>query len=85
MDSINTRKRLEADLEEIKRMIFRMGRMSSDSLEKAVWALKNRDVTAAKEVLETDDLIDDLEDMIDNGCMEFAARYQPLGEDFLSP
>ena len=81
MDSINTRKRLEADLEEIKRMIFRMGRMSSDSLEKAVWALKNRDVAAAKEVLEADDLIDDLEDMIDNGCMEFAARYQPLGED----
>ena len=28
MDSINTRKRLEADLEEIKRMIFRMGRMN---------------------------------------------------------
>lgn len=46
-----------------------------------MWALKNRDVAAAKEVLEADDLIDDLEDMIDNGCMEFAARYQPLGED----
>ena len=41
MDSINTRKRLEADLEELKRMIFRMGRMSAESLEKAVWALKN--------------------------------------------
>ena len=81
MDSINTRKRLEADLSELKRMIFRMGRMSGEALEKAVWALKNKDMAAAQWVLDNDDTIDDLEDRIDNACMEFAARYQPLGED----
>jgi phosphate uptake regulator len=46
---------------------------------KRVWALKNRDEAAAREVLEKDDLIDDLEDRIDEHAWEFAARYQPLG------
>ena len=81
MDTINTRKRLDADLSELKRMIFRMGRMAGESLEKAVWALKNRNVETAHSVLADDDAIDDLEDKIDDSCMEFAARYQPLGED----
>lgn len=81
MNTINTRKRLEADLEEIKRMIFRMGRMAGESLEKSVWALKNRDIEMARTVLANDDTIDALEEKIDDSCMEFAARYQPLGED----
>jgi len=81
MDVINTRKRLEADLGALKRMIFRMGRMSSEALERSVTALKERDAAMAKAVLDDDDIIDDLEDAVDKGCMEFAARYQPLGED----
>ncbi|MCE5201567.1 MAG: phosphate signaling complex protein PhoU [Synergistaceae bacterium] len=81
METINTRKRIEDDLSELKRMIFRMGRMAGESLEKAVWALKNRDAETARTVLDSDDMIDDLEDKIDSACMEFAARYQPLGED----
>lgn len=78
---INTRKRLETDMEELKKMIFLMGRMSASALEKSVTALKNRDVEAARRVLDADDAIDDMEERIDNCCMEFAARYQPLGED----
>ena len=81
METLNTRKRIEDDLSELKRMIFRMGRMAGESLEKAVWALKNRDAETARTVLDSDDMIDDLEDKIDSACMEFAARYQPLGED----
>lgn len=81
---INTRKRLEADLNELKRMIYVMGKMAEDALEKSVNALINKDVTAAHEVLEKDDVIDDMEEKIDILCMEFAARYQPLGEDLRS-
>ena len=47
----------------------------------AVCALKERDIEAAQKLIEDDDRIDELEDRIDNGCMEFVARYQPLGED----
>ena len=81
IESINTRKKIEADLMELKRMVYRMGRLSGEALDRAVWALKERDIAAAEAVLEKDDMIDDLEDEVDNACMEFAARYQPLGED----
>ena len=78
---IDTRKRLEADLDELKRMVFLMGRMSGSALSRAVAALKDRNVEEAQKVIASDDLIDELEEKIDNCCMEFAARYQPLGED----
>ncbi len=81
IESINTRKKIEADLMELKRMVYRMGRLAGESLDRAVWALKERDIAMAESVLEKDDMIDDLEDAIDSSCMEFAARYQPLGED----
>lgn len=78
---INTRKRLEADLEELKKMVYLMARLSSMALEKSLAAMIDRDVNMARKVFESDDAIDDLEEKIDNCCMEFAARYQPLGED----
>jgi phosphate transport system protein len=78
---INTRKRLETDLNELKRMIYVMGKMAGDALEKSVFALKDKDVASAHEVIVNDDLIDEMEEKIDALCMEFAARYQPLGED----
>lgn len=81
MNAVSTRKKLEDDLSALKNMIYRMGGMASESMEKSVLALKNRDSALAAEVIEEGDLIDALEEKIDAGCMEFAARYQPLGED----
>lgn len=81
MNIINTRKRIEEDLDVLKSMVYKMSGMAGESLDKAVWALSHRDEAAARAVIEEGDVIDDLEDKIDTGCMEFAARYQPLGED----
>ena len=79
MATINTRKRLEEDLSALKNMIYRMGGMAAESVEQAVWALKNSDAELAQKVIDDGDLIDELEEKVDAGCMEFAARYQPLG------
>ncbi len=81
MDVINTRKKTRRRPYRTEKNGFQDGKGCREALETAVWALKNRDEAAAREVLEKDDLIDDLEDRIDESCMEFAARYQPLGED----
>ena len=84
MIAINTRKQLESDLLELKRKIIQLGKMSEDTITQAVWALKNKDVTVAKTVIDGDDEIDEFTDQIDNECMRFAARYQPLGQDLRS-
>ncbi|MDO4561308.1 MAG: phosphate signaling complex protein PhoU [bacterium] len=81
MNTINTRKRIEEDLSLLKNMIYRMSGLASESLEKAVWALKNQDAEMAQKVIADGDVIDELEEKLDAACMEFAARYQPLGED----
>ena len=84
MTAINTRKRLEEDLSALKNMIYRMGGMTAEAVEQAVWALKNNDAELARKVIDGGDTIDELEEKVDAGCMEFAARYQPLGEDLRS-
>ena len=81
MTTINTRKRLEEDLSALKNMIYRMGGMAAESVEQAVWALKNSDAELAQKVIDDGDLIDELEEKVDAGCMEFAARHQPPGQD----
>jgi phosphate transport system protein len=78
---INTRKQLESDLLELKRKMMQLGRMSEDAISRAVWAFKNRDTAASQTVIDGDDAIDEFSDQIDNECMNFAARYQPLGQD----
>lgn len=81
MEPVITRKQLEADLTELKRMVLRLGKMAEESIGKAIWALKNQDAELARTVLAKDDDIDDLAEALDNACMHFAARFQPLGED----
>lgn len=81
MDMINTRKRIDDDISALKNMVYRMSGLAAESLEKAVWALKNGDAEMSKQVIADGDIIDRLEETIDASCMEFAARYQPLGED----
>lgn len=81
MESVNTRKQLEVDLSELKRMILRLGKMAEEAISRAIWALKNQDAELARAVLAKDDDIDDLTEAVDSACMHFAARYQPLGQD----
>ena len=43
--------------------------------------MKNRDKLQAKEVIENDDKIDELELEIDEKCIDLIARYQPMAVD----
>ncbi|MDD2379715.1 MULTISPECIES: phosphate signaling complex protein PhoU [Aminobacterium] len=81
MNQINARRQIETELTELIRMAIRLGKMSEESLTRAVWALKNQNADVAREIIKRDDAIDDLASEIDMACMQFTARFQPLGED----
>ena len=81
MTMISTRKQQDADLSEIRRMLLRLGKMSEHAVSRAVWALEKSDIQTAVSVIDGDDVLDELTNRIDESCMSFAARYQPLGED----
>jgi len=78
---VSTRKRQDSDLSELRRMLLRLGKMSENAVSRAVWALEKSDVHTAHSVIEGDDALDELTHRIDESCMNFGARYQPLGED----
>ncbi len=81
MVEINTRAHLEESINEIKRKILKLGKMADESLAKAVWSLKAQDIETAKLVIKNDDPIDQLRYEIENDCLKFIVRFQPLGED----
>jgi phosphate transport system protein len=81
MAMISTRKQQDYDLSEIRRMLLRLGKMSEQAVSSAIRALEKGDVKTACSVIDGDDVLDELTNRIDESCMGFAARYQPLGED----
>jgi phosphate transport system protein len=78
---INTRKRQDSELAEIKRMLFRLGKIGGNAVVRAVWALEKGDAVTARAIIDGDDALDELTRRIDENCMSFGARYQPLGQD----
>jgi len=69
------------ELEELFQDILYMGGLVKKSIQKAVHSLKNQDLEAAREVIEKDDIIDDLELKIEEKCMSLIARQQPMARD----
>ncbi|MCX7827692.1 MAG: phosphate signaling complex protein PhoU [Thermanaerothrix sp.] len=81
MNSISTRKHMDDELEIIRSAIMKLGAMAESSVRDGVRALRQRDRDMARRVLEEDDRTDELASWLDGSCLEFIARYQPLGAD----
>lgn len=81
MMTIDSRSHIEEELGALKRETLYLAALARESINRSVWALKERDVEAAKEVIRKDDEMDDLAGAIDQRCLQFLARFQPMGED----
>ena len=71
----------DEELKTLYKDILKMGVMAQEAIYKSIEALKNRDKQGAKEVIDTDDKIDELELVIDEKCIDLIARYQPMAGD----
>ncbi len=71
----------DEELKALYKDILKMGVMTQEAIYKSIEALKNRDKQGAKEVIDTDDKIDELELAIDEKCIDLIARYQPMAGD----
>jgi len=72
---------LREQLDLLSEMILRLGGLTEEAIGKSVRALVDRDSDLAREVLEGDAQIDQIELQIDNLCMEILARHQPMAGD----
>lgn len=76
-----TRHYFDIELDKLNRDLIDMGVMVEDAMDKAIIALKKQDKKLAKEICDSDDLIDDMENVIERRCLNLIARQQPLARD----
>ena len=72
---------LDEELDTLRVTVLRLGGEAEAALVRAMHALTERDTVAAREVLEHDDDIDQLEVEVDRQCVDIFALRQPAARD----
>lgn len=78
---MGNRKKYDDDLNEMSSLLIKMGAMASDAIEKAMKAMKDMDKGLAKEVVEGDNKIDEMEREIEQRCLRLILKQQPIAGD----
>lgn len=72
---------LDEELERLSDTVLRLGGESEAALRRAMHSLIERDPAAAREVLEHDDVVDELEVEVDRQCIDIFVLRQPAARD----
>jgi phosphate transport system protein len=76
-----TQKRLQRELDNLKKMILSLGAMVEERVRMAVKAIESRDADLAAEIIRTDHEIDENEVEIEEECLKVLALHQPVAVD----
>ncbi|MHB9145890.1 MAG: phosphate signaling complex protein PhoU [Symbiobacteriia bacterium] len=68
-------------LEELQQELLKMGTLVEEAIHRAVRSLSEKDSGLAREVIESDDRIDDAELDIERRCLALFALQQPMAAD----
>jgi phosphate transport system protein len=71
----------QRQIDKIKQMILWEGTLVEESVEAAIRAVKTRDVRLARQVIEGDNKIDEMEIDVEEECLHALALYQPVAFD----
>jgi phosphate transport system protein len=72
---------LDEELERLRDTMLRLGGESEAALRRAMHSLSERNPAAAREVLEHDDVVDELEVEVDRQCIDIFVLRQPAARD----
>jgi phosphate transport system protein len=75
------RRILDRELDSLRDRVLLLGGETETALQRAMYALAERDTATAEEVLRDDDAIDRLEVEIDRLCVDMIALRQPAARD----
>ena len=71
----------DEELKQLRQYILTMASLVEEAIFKSVEALKQRDKTLAEAVISSDKKIDELENKIDEFCLDLIALRQPVAQD----
>jgi len=78
---MNTRSNFDSSLKQLKDMSLEMARLSENAVKEAMDALIRQDLEKAKQVIEADNVIDELEFKIDDKATLMIATQSPVAKD----
>ena len=73
--------RFDEQLSILNNSLIEMGAMIERAINKATKSLINQDISLAKEVMNSDDIIDDKEKDIESQCLKILLSQQPVASD----
>jgi phosphate transport system protein len=75
------RKSFQDALDELRIDVIRLAALTTEAIGAGTQAFLDADLTAAEQVIENDDDIDDLTHSIEDSCYQLLARQQPMATD----
>lgn len=78
---MTTRQSYTEELDSLKESIGEMGRLASEAIVRAMEAVVKQDTELAARVIESDDILDEMEVDIESRCLSLIACQQPLAGD----
>jgi phosphate transport system protein len=78
---MNSRQGFDAELSDLSDALVRMGATAANAIDRAVAALNAGDKALARQVIEDDDQIDDMERNIEQRCLRLLLKQQPVAGD----
>lgn len=69
------------ELKELHVEILKMSTLTQEAIYKSIKSLEERDGNLAKNIVDSDKVIDELELVIENRCLDLLARHQPVAND----
>ena len=77
----HTVKQFDVQLANLRNLVLEMGGLVEEQIKHAVKALDDEDITASREVISRDQIINGLQVKADEDCVSIIALRQPLGSD----
>jgi phosphate transport system protein len=79
--TIEPRAELDRELEAIRTDLLRLGDRIDTAIDRALLALLHHDRSLARDVLETDQVINDRRYQLEDACLSAIVRHQPVASD----
>jgi phosphate transport system protein len=74
-------RQIQEDLTELTKKVSHMGGLVEEALDRSLRALLDRDAALAREVVESDAVVDALENEVEERCLDVLALQQPVARD----
>ncbi len=78
---MNNRPKYDDELQDLSTELIKMGATAAQAIEKAMKAIKDSDKELAKEIIEGDRVINDMEKDIEHRCLRLILKQQPVARD----